>query len=308
MNIVLAIFAVIFTILFAGFTFETVLTLLDKKHYKTPSGKLVSVGEHKLHIIIMGERETGKPAIVMDAGVGNNSLDWQIVQPKLAEFSQAISYDRAGYGWSDIGQAPRSTERIVEELHTLLHNAGIEPPYLLVGHSFGGIHVRLFAEKYPEETVGLVLVDSSHPEMIAQRNTKPELRRLKNVQHFQRIGLVRMMLKRSLYQTNHLSEEAKKQYLAFNLLNSSNTIREAEPLFRDGIDLPKSVDIPITIVSRVKDEEISGERKWSEYQHKLSELSPQAKHIHAETINHWIALTEPDTVVNAIREMYENLN
>jgi pimeloyl-ACP methyl ester carboxylesterase len=307
MNIVLAVLAIIFVILFAGFIFETISTLRDKQRYKIPSGKLISVGEHNLHIIIMGEREAGKPAIVMDAGVGNNSLDWQIVQAKLAEFSQTISYDRAGYGWSENSQSTRTTERIVEELHTLLHNADIEPTYLLLGHSFGGIHIRVFAEKYPEETAGIVLIDSSHPEMIAKANIEPELRRLKNVQRFQRIGIVRLMLKRSLYQTNHLSEEAKQQYLAFNLMSSGNTLREAEPLFRDGVELSDSVTVPLTIISRAKDEEISGEKKWSEYQHKLAELSPEAKHIHAETSNHWIALIEPDTVVNAIREMYENL-
>jgi pimeloyl-ACP methyl ester carboxylesterase len=308
MNIVLIVIAVIFGVLLVGFLYETLSTLRDKQHYKTPPGRLVDVGGHRLHILIMGNREAGKPAIVMDSGVGNNLLDWQKVQPKLAEFAQAISYDRAGYGWSDKGRSSRTTKRIVEELHTLLHTAGIEPPYLLVGHSFGGIHVRMFAEKYSEKIAGLVLVDSSHPEMIAERNTEPELRRLQTVQRFQRFGIVRLMLQRGLSQTNQLAKDLRKQYLAFNLMSSWNVLHEAEPLFRDGVELSDSVIIPLTVISRAEDDELSAEKRWSEYQHKLAELSPEAKHIHAKTSSHWIALAEPDTVVTAIREMYENLS
>lgn len=308
MNIVIIILAIILGLLFLGFAFETISTMRDKNRYKTPQGKLVDIGGYKLHILIQGEHEAEKPAIVMDAAIGCGLLDWQKVQPRLAEFAQAVSYDRAGYGWSDKGQDPRSPERIVEELHTLLHNAEIEQPYLLVGHSFGGIHVRLFADNYPEETAGLILIDSSHPDLLAARDSEPELRRLKIVQQFQRLGLVRLMLKRSLGQASHLSGEAMQQYFAFNLMNSKNTLREAEPLFRDGVDLSDTVNIPLTVISRAKDDELSGERRWSEYQDKLADLSPEAKHIHAETSNHWIALAEPDTVVQAIREMYEDLS
>lgn len=307
MNSFLIIIAIIFVLLYIGFTYENIASLLDKNRYKTPPGKLVDVDGQRLHILVSGEREAGKPAIVMDAGVGNNLLDWQKVQPRLAEFAQTVSYDRAGYGWSEKGKNPRNTERIVEELHSLLHNAEIEPPYLLVGHSFGGIHVRLFAEKFPEETAGIVLVDSSHPEMLAARNTNPELRRLWIVQFFQRFGLVRWMMRRSISQMTYLSDDERRQYLAFNLMNTRNVLREAEPLFRDGVELSNTVSVPLTVISRAKDDELSGERKWSEYQDKLAELSPDAKHIHARTGNHLIALAEPDTVVNAIRDMYEHL-
>jgi len=307
MNILLILLVIIFALIYTGFTYENISRLRDKNRYKTPPGKLVDVDGTKLHILVMGERQTGKPAIVMDAAVGCNSLDWQKVQPKLAEFAQTVTYDRAGYAWSEKGQNPRSPERIVEELHTLLQNAEIEAPYLLVGHSFGGIHVRLFADKFPEETAGMVLVDSSHPALLAERDTEPELRRLKIVQIFQYFGAVRLMMNRSSGQVNYLSPEEKQKYLAFNLMSNRNVLREAEPLFRNGVELSDTVNVPLTIISRARDDELSGERRWADYQDKLAELSPDAKHIHAKTASHWVALAEPDTVVSAIREMYENL-
>lgn len=302
--IIILIIVVIFGI---GIGYEFISSLRDKNKYKTPPGELVHVGGHDLHILIMGERQADQPVIVLDAGVGSNSLDWQKVQPQIAEFAQVVSYDRAGYGWSETSTIPRTPERIVHELHELLDNALVPPPYLLVGHSFGGIYSRLFLETYPDDVVGLVLVESSHPDMLAARNTEPEIQRLKNVRRFQRFGIVRLMLPRILNRANHLEGEAFDQYVAFNLMDNANTLREAVPLFRDGIELPETISVPLTIVSRQRDNDIATEKSWGEYQDKLAELSPDAVHIHTRSSSHWSALAEPDTVVAAIRTMFENV-
>jgi pimeloyl-ACP methyl ester carboxylesterase len=142
----------------AGIVYQAIASARDAQRYP-PLGRLIDVVGYRLHINSTGE---GTPAVVLDAGVCDCSLNWCLVQPEVAKFTRVCSYDRAGMGWSDAGPSPRTSEVIVRELHTLLTNAGIAGPYVLVGHSFGGYNVRLFAHDYPEEVVGLVLVDSAH--------------------------------------------------------------------------------------------------------------------------------------------------
>lgn len=130
---------------------------------KNPPGQRLNVGGYKLHINCQGE---GRPVVILDAGVGGFSLEWQAVQSSLARQTKVCAYDRAGYGWSDMGPLPRTTARVGQELHTLLHKARLNPPYVLVGHSFGGYSVQYFARTWSDEVAGLVLVDSSHPEQV----------------------------------------------------------------------------------------------------------------------------------------------
>src|SRR5690606_22098034 len=143
--------------------YEFTATQRAKIKYKTTPGKMIDVGDYALHMHIMGERRANQPVIVLEASVGANSLDWQLVQPLIAEFAQVISYDRAGNGWSETASMPRTLDNLADDLHRILHNAEIAPPYILVGHRYGGMYVRKYLEKYPEDVAGLILVDSSHP-------------------------------------------------------------------------------------------------------------------------------------------------
>ncbi len=149
----------LFTLLAAGgLSYEALMAPGDGERYPPP-GTLVDVGGHRLHLYCIGQ---GSPTVLFEAGHGGSSLDWQLVQPQIAKTTRACAYDRAGYGWSDMGPLPRTPQQIVTELHTLLTNAGIDGPYVLVGHSMGGRAVRLFASCYPHEVVGMVLVDARH--------------------------------------------------------------------------------------------------------------------------------------------------
>jgi pimeloyl-ACP methyl ester carboxylesterase len=139
-----------------------------------PPGKLIDVGGHRLHINCTG---TGNPTIIMEAGAGDFSFDWSLVQPKIAKFARVCTYDRAGYAWSEAGPTPRTMRQIVYELHTGLVKAGVKSPYVLAGHSLGGLIVRVYANQYPEEVAGMLLVDSSHEDqliIIMDRTTKKE--------------------------------------------------------------------------------------------------------------------------------------
>lgn len=131
----------------------------DKKQAYPPIGKLVDVGGHRLHLNCTGK---SGPTVVLIAGSGDFSFDWELVQPNLANFTRVCSYDRAGFAWSDPGPIPRTMRQEAYELHTLLKNARIKAPYVLVGHSLGGLIARVYQEQYPDETAGLVLVDSTH--------------------------------------------------------------------------------------------------------------------------------------------------
>ncbi|MCK0112722.1 alpha/beta hydrolase [Ornithinimicrobium sp. F0845] len=125
-----------------------------------PPGELVDVDGHTMHLYCAGE---GSPTVLLDAGLGDTSVNFWPLQAQLTGTVRVCSYDRAGYGWSQPGPEPRSIDQIVTELGTLLDNADEEGPFVLVGHSFGGLTMLAFAQANPEDTAGVVLVDSSHP-------------------------------------------------------------------------------------------------------------------------------------------------
>ena len=128
---------------------------------------MVDIGGLRLHLDVRGH-DHGKPTVVLEAGLGSFSPNWHWVQLALADELRVVSYDRAGLGWSDPSPEPRDAHTMAVELHTALHLAGITGPYVLAGHSFGGLVVRAFADAYRPEMAGLVLVDASHPDQWAR--------------------------------------------------------------------------------------------------------------------------------------------
>ncbi|HEY2782298.1 MAG TPA: alpha/beta hydrolase [Steroidobacteraceae bacterium] len=126
------------------------------KMYARP-GQLVPADGARLNLYCMGN---GSPAVVFDSGWEDWAPAWAVVQPRIAKWTRACSYDRAGAGFSDPGPMPRTSVRIADELHSALHNAGISGPYILVGHAFGGDNVRVFADRYLPEVAGLVFVET----------------------------------------------------------------------------------------------------------------------------------------------------
>jgi len=142
-----------------GGGYETVRAYLDARAYPMP-GQLVDVGGHRLHFHCTG---TGSPTVVLEPGLGGASFDLGWVAPAVAADSRVCVYDRAGRGWSDAADGPQDAARIAADLHTLLDRAEVPGPYVLAGHSFGGLYVQTFAAKYPDQVAGLVLLDSTAP-------------------------------------------------------------------------------------------------------------------------------------------------
>ncbi|MFH1680816.1 MAG: alpha/beta hydrolase [Candidatus Eisenbacteria bacterium] len=120
------------------------------------TGEMIDVGTHRLHIDQAG---TGAPAVVIDVGIGGRSEEWGPIRERIAEVTRILTYERAGYGRSEPGPLPRHSGRVADELRALLTAASVPGPYVLVGHSLGGLNVQVFAARYPEEVAGMVLLD-----------------------------------------------------------------------------------------------------------------------------------------------------
>jgi pimeloyl-ACP methyl ester carboxylesterase len=142
-----------------GGGYETVRESLDARAYPAP-GRLVDVGGHRLHLSCTG---SGSPTVVLEPGQGGVSSDLAWIAPVVARDTRVCVYDRAGRGWSDVGDGPQDGVQIAADLHTLLDRAHVPGPYVLAGHSFGGLYVQSFAAQFPADTAGLVLLDSTAP-------------------------------------------------------------------------------------------------------------------------------------------------
>ena len=153
-----ATFGLLVVLLLAGVAYQSVAGRLSLSEYPLP-GRLIDVGGHRLHLHCTG---SGSPTVVLEAGVGNGMLAWSKVQSEVSHWMRVCSYDRAGYGWSELGAQPRTIHQIVQELRVLLEKGGVEGPLVLVGHSLGGAYMQFFAMTYPDAVAGVILVDATH--------------------------------------------------------------------------------------------------------------------------------------------------
>ena len=160
--------ALIILLALGGFSYNSIEQHADARRFPQ-QGKSFALGPAfpgvSLNIDCSGQ---GSPTVVLDSGLGVPAVGWKFVQPDIAKFTRVCSYDRAGYGWSTAGPMPRTSAEIVKELHALLAAAGEKPPYILVGHSFGGYNIRVFSGAYPSEVAGMVLVDASHEDQTSR--------------------------------------------------------------------------------------------------------------------------------------------
>src|SRR5258706_15002010 len=163
-RIFLTLLIIVIVLPLLGITYQTISTQVDKNTYPAP-GQLIDIGGYRLHLYCMGKPADGSPTVVLEQGLGGTSPAWALIQPEVAKVTRVCAYDRAGLGWSDPAPAgtPRDGKQVAEELHTLLQKANISGPYVMVGHSFGGLYTLFFAHQYSKEVVGVVLLESSHP-------------------------------------------------------------------------------------------------------------------------------------------------
>lgn len=152
--VILYLFCLVAVLPLFGLCYQSLGKLIDRRRFPAP-GRYVEANGQKLHIV---ENGSG-PAIVFEAGIASSCLAWATIEKNLAKEFRVVTYDRAGFGWSERAKRPRTLENIVKELHGLLEASGVQRPCLLVGHSYGGLIVRNYATRFPEEVSGLLLID-----------------------------------------------------------------------------------------------------------------------------------------------------
>lgn len=235
--------------------------------------QMIDLGGYNLYMNIEGK---GKPVVVLEAGYGATSEDWTAVAAELSKVATVVTYDRAYLGQSDPSYITKTAEEQVIQLHTLLKKANLRGPYILVGHSLGGVNVRVFAAKYPKEVAGIVLVDASHED----QNT-----RLFNV----------------------LSAELKAAYSEqFKAEGSYDEVQAS-------LDQAKATkgalkNVPLFVVSAtVHGMGDTAEAVWAELQKELAALSTKGKQFIATGSTHSVHKENPALIVQVVKEMIQTV-
>jgi len=282
-------------------------------------GQLVDVGGYKLHINCMGE---GSPTIILESGWVESSSTWLFIQPEVAKTTRVCSYDRAGYGWSDPSPHPRMAGWRADELHTLLVNANVQGLYVLVGHSLGGMFVRVYAHTYPDEVVGIVLVDSMHEEQYERlpgaKSSIPD-----QVRQFRMLGVLSstgfMALVPQAIPNQGLPDEVFAQYKVTWATTGHLTAAAAEinAMLEStaevrALQITSFGNLPLSVLtagvyhpnpaqSDAENQKFRDE--WQAMQSELAALSSMSKQTIVEQSDHGIQYNQPDLVVDAILEM-----
>jgi pimeloyl-ACP methyl ester carboxylesterase len=298
-----------------------------------PPGTLVDVGGFRLHIQCAGE---GVPSIILDAALGGSSLSWSLVQPELATLSRVCSYDRGGFGWSDAGPMPRTAGRIADELRMLLDRAGVPPPFLPVGHSFGGLVALIFAHRFRSETAALVLVDPAHAEDWVKPAPKEQVQIDRGVRLCRygaitaRLGLARVVaalvglgqltLARGLVKVATRGRLSRQdEAILAPIWKLPPEVRPVlsqfwtKPQFFEALgsqieSICESAgqvldatangfgDLPLITISSTN----PGDYRLRQ-QDRMAALSTRGRHVMASNSGHWVPLDEPQVVIDAVK-------
>ncbi len=282
-------------------------------HRFHPPGRLVDIGGRRLHIVCEGHG----PSVILESGFGGWYIDWSEVQPEIAKFARVCSYDRAGMGYSDRGPASATSRTgIAKDLHVLLREAGVPGPYVLVGHSLGGIYVRQFSRLYPKDVAGMVFVDSTHEE-IARSVSKKELHQqlsqlnqLKYARYLMPLGIQRL-LGVSVSNAPDLPRPDRPRAKAVGYHSSSyfalyDSMRSLLNENNAGtLKLEPIPHVPLVVIATTHNlNDPSHGKVWNELQHELVALSPGAKYVVAHS-GHFVQVDEPHVVIHAVRDVLE---
>lgn len=319
-------------LLVAGNIIQRRATTTDFEKFPAP-GQIVDVDGLRMHIHCQGE---GSPTVIAESGNGDFSLTWGLVQPEIAQLTRICVYDRAGYGWSESNSTPRTAHQMATELHSLIDNAEIEGPYILVGHSLGGLIVRMYASLYPEDVFGLVLVDAT-PEDYLERmpvevtsifEQQDQTRAV--MQLMAQFGIFRLMGESAGEQflpehVKHLPEDQQKVYISLTSHPDFFATARAEmDLLAESCEQVGQMrdlgDLPLVVLS-AKDaqsaeamqaagapddfpfEEIQASAQA--LQRNLASLSTNSTHMPVADSGHFIQLDRPEQVIEAVQKLLD---
>jgi pimeloyl-ACP methyl ester carboxylesterase len=291
-RLLLGLIAIVMTVCLSGMTYQYAAGKADERNFPPP-GKLVDVGGYRMHIYCIGE---GSPTVILDAANMGTVSNWAWIQPEIAKTTRVCAYDRPDLGWSDLSPQQLDTRQNAEALHTLLERAGEAGPYILVGHSFGGLYTRMYAEMYPDETAGMVFIEGTLPDGLKKLGkpdvmpNAPDAGFMDVTPFISRLGILRLMgfpatdpdlpdtqrnaLRASLSSTK-LGETLKRQYHLFPML-----ISQVRPLYKQG----SLGDIPLAVV--LGSEGDGGVPEWQELFTQQADLSTNHMIITIEGASH----------------------
>lgn len=306
----------------AGFAYETIGAWRDARVLPRV-GRAVDIGGRTLNIACAGE---GSPTVILESGHTSPGYVWVPSHREIAAFTRVCWYDRAGLGWSDPGPDPNWGDSAARDLHALLSNAGVRPPYVMVGHSFGGYIIRLYHEAYPDEVAGMVFVDVAHEdagtiEGMPHRD-RPNVPRwmLRGLAvGLSRIGLMRFVARHDRPRPDGWSDA---EWDTLSRLRRRRTAMLAD--FSEGPEIETASRVraarawerlPVTVLSqgRMPEGDSEGARhwrsvltQWIELQRTLSQRSARGRFI-VTSASHAIPIEDPAAVVSAVRDLVSDL-
>ena len=308
----------------AGIVYEQIGRRRDSRSVPQV-GKSIDIGGRNLNLYCSGE---GSPTVIFESGGGASGYTWVNIQTEVAKFTRACWYDRAGYGWSDPGPRPRTSEAIASDLHALLTTARIGPPYVLVGASFGGFPVRVFAGRNPAEVAGIVLVDATHEDQHEPDSMKAPANRLPPAVHkvlcalvptAGDVGLVRLIMKLSGSGPPPAGMTTEQARILQLLSQQPKTVTSNEGCHWDESAAQARTagtfgSRPLIVLTAGQEfipPDPQGAKEANEFhetwvkqlQPALARLSTRGRQVVVEKSGHGIQFEAPDTVVNAIRDV-----
>jgi pimeloyl-ACP methyl ester carboxylesterase len=302
-------------LLIAGIVYQAIGSTMDARRLQAP-GELFDVGDYQMHLHCTGD---GNPTVILEALSGGMSSYWAWVQPEVAKVTRVCSYDRAGRGWSE--KSPENEDQdlwtTAERLQTLLNNAGEQGPYVLVGHSIGGLYVRAFTQQHRDEVAGIVLLDSAHPEQFDRypemaAATEAYLQQSAVFPTLARIGLFRLYFAlggeidfQELPPQQH--DEVAALWSSPSYFHSQRAEVLAAPLiYEQGQTLTDLGSLPLTVIT-ADTQQPAG---WVALQEELATLSDNAVHEIISGATHASLIFNPDHAAatsNLIIQMVETV-
>jgi pimeloyl-ACP methyl ester carboxylesterase len=295
-----------------GLIYQSVATQIDERRF-SPPGQLVVVGDYKMHVNCVGQ---GNPTVILDAAGGNSSASWGLVQPEISRSTRVCAYDRAGMGWSERGPTPRDLKQHASELRALLSGAGIDAPYVLVGHSYGARVALVYAKMYPRDVVGMALIDPGKLDDDARfppenrSDLEAEEHTIALARWLAPFGVVRLFLPGAEY--DDLPMENQGADRAFNvttkffrtLSDQYDVLPQTYIQQREVADLGS---MPLVVVSATLPDDAT-RRVWTEMNGELTKLSTRGVHrvVPGATHSQLLYKRQPAlTTFDAIRQVVE---
>ena len=298
----------------ASSAYQRITEAADRHRFRPP-GRLVGVGPgRRLHLVAEGD---GAPAVVIIPALADNVLQWLPILEGAAAETRAIVYDRAGVGWSDPPRHwKRTPDLMATDLYAMLHAAGITPPYVLAGHSIGGIIARRFYVQHPDEVAGILLIESSHEDQgrriaaVDWRRGPVLLLRVAAQRQARILGARRAAASLGLMRgfDAMVAREAPPEYAAADraiLLSARQrraSVRELLMMASLREEPPPLGSVPLTVLTRAA-QPLRHEPVWVQLQDELAALSSDSVHVHAQRGGHYLQFDEPELVIQAIRDL-----